>query len=105
MKKYLPYVPFEIKKENNIARAITIKNVKTEQLETIDVDYILVNYGNIAEQNKFPFKLNGAFIKVDENYSCSKNIFVIGDQADYENKKRRIANGIDEANHVLNIIG
>ena len=105
LKKYLPYVPFEIKKENNIAKAITIKNVKTEQLENINVDYILVNYGNIAEQNKFSFKLNGSFIKVDENYSCSKNIFVIGDQADYENKKRRIANGIDEANHVLNIIG
>ena len=42
----------------HIAKAITIKNVKTEQLENIDVDYILVNYGNIAEQNKFPFKLN-----------------------------------------------
>ena len=72
---------------------------------SLDVDYVLVNYGQIAEQNNFPFEKEGNFLKVNEHYQVSEHIFAIGDVAAYENKKRRIAPGELEADSILKIIG
>ena len=109
LKVYLPYVPDHIEVEGNKAKSITIKEVveegKTPKFVAIPVDFILVNYGNIAEQTSFPFEKDGAFIKTNQDdYSVSKNIFVIGDVASYENKKRRIQPAINEAERVYKII-
>lgn len=109
LKVYLPFVPDHIDIENNKAISVTIREVveegKTPKFVAIPVDLILVNYGNIAEQSSFPFEKDGAFLKVDSNnYSVDKNIFVIGDVASYENKKRRIQPSIDEADHVYSLI-
>lgn len=109
LKVYLPYVPDHIEIEDGKAKSIIIREVveegKTPKFVAIPVDFILVNYGNIAEQTSFPFEKDGAFIKVDSNdYSVSKNIFVIGDVASYENKKRRIQPAINEAERVYKII-
>lgn len=106
---YLPFVPDHIDIKNNKAISVTIREVveegKTPKYVVIPVDLILVNYGNIAEQSSFPFDKDGAFIKVNQDdYSVSKNIFVIGDVASYENKKRRIQPAIDEADIVYKII-
>ena len=109
LKVYLPFVPDHIDIENNKAISVTIREVveegKTPKFVAIPVDLILVNYGNIAEQSSFPFEKDGAFLKVDSNnYSVDKNIFVIGDVASYENKKRRIQPSIDEADRVYSLI-
>ena len=109
LKVYLPFVPDHIDIENNKAISVTIREVveegKTPKFVAIPVDLILVNYGNIAEQSNFPFEKDGAFLKVDSNnYSVDKNIFVIGDVASYENKKRRIQPSIDEADRVYSLI-
>lgn len=105
---YLPYVPDHIDVENDKAISITIREVveegKTPKFTTIPVDLILVNYGNIAEVSTFPFEKDGAFIKVDNRFSVSNNIFVIGDVASYENKKRRIQPSINEAEVVYKFI-
>ena len=109
LKVYLPFVPDHIDIKNNKAISVTIREVveeeKTPKFVAIPVDLILVNYGNIAEQSSFPFEKDGAFLKVDSNnYSVAKNIFVIGDVASYENKKRRIQPSIDEADRVYSLI-
>ena len=109
LKVYLPFVPDHIDIKNNKAISVTIREVveegKTPKFVVIPVDLILVNYGNIAEQSSFPFEKDGAFLKVDSNnYSVAKNIFVIGDVASYENKKRRIQPSIDEADRVYSLI-
>jgi len=106
---YLPFVPDHINLEKDKAKSIVIREVvneeKTPKYLEIAVDFILVNYGNIAEIPDFPFEKDGAFFKVNSNdFSVSKNIFVIGDAASYENKKRRIQPSIDEANRVYKLI-
>lgn len=105
---HLPYVPDHIEIENNKAKSITIKEVVEEGKESkfiaIPVDFILVNYGNIAEANTFNFEKDGAFLKTNSNYKISEHIFAIGDVASYENKKRRIQPGINEADAVLKSI-
>lgn len=105
---HLPYVPYSIEYKNGKATSVTIKEVlpegSTEHLVIIPVDYILVNYGNVASNCDFGFEKQGLFIKVDENCRVKNNIFAVGDICDYENKKRRIAPSIVECEKVFKII-
>ena len=101
---HLPYVPYSIKVSNGKAVSVTIKKVDEEKYETIDVDYIFVNYGNIASFSSFPFKMEGSFLPVNENCVVEGKVFAIGDVCAYENKTRRIAPGIKEADKVFKLI-
>ena len=102
-----PYIPHSLKIEGNKAKELRIKLVSEEEKYIdIPVDYIFVNYGNIPSNNKFNFEYEGNFLKVDNDYKVSNNIYALGDAASYENKKRRIAPGNEEARAVLkNLIG
>lgn len=109
LKVFLPYVPDSIELVGNKAIRVKIKEVtnneKSPQIINIPVDYVFVNFGNIAEQTVFDFDKDGSFLKVNPtNYSVSKNIFAIGDISSYENKKRRIQPGINEADRVYKLI-
>ena len=104
LKVHLPYVPHSITVENGKATSVTIKKVDTEELITIETDFIFVNYGNIASLLSFPFKMINAFLAVDDNNMVEQNIFAIGDVCQYENKTRRIAPGLKEADKVFNQI-
>ena len=104
LKVHLPYVPFSVECKDGKATAITIKKVDDDSLIKIDVDYIFVNYGNIASLSSFPFKLEGSFLVVDENNQVAKNVFAIGDVCQYQNKTRRIAPGLEEADKVFKLI-
>lgn len=108
LKIHLPFIPDHIEIENNLAISITIKQVVNEgensNFLAIPVDFILVNYGNIAEQNSFNFDKDGAFLKTDLNHKISDHIFAIGDVASYENKKRRIQPGLQEIDDVFKLI-
>lgn len=101
---HLPYVPFSIEYKDGKATSVTIKKVDTEELEKIEVDYIFVNYGNIASFTSFPFKMEGSFLPVDESQKVEGRVFAIGDVCAYENKTRRIAPGLKEADKVFKII-
>ena len=106
LKVHLPYVPQSIEYKDGKATSVTIKKVDTEELLTINVDFIFVNYGNIASLTSFPFKMENAFLVVDDNYQVDKNVFAIGDVCQYQNKTRRIAPGLKEADKVFEkIIG
>ncbi len=102
---YLSYVPKELIKEDKKASKIVIHNLKNDSDIELPVDYILVNFGNIAELTNFNLEQQNGFLKTDNNFTVAKNIYACGDCISYENKKRRIAPGIDEANKILKIIG
>lgn len=104
LKLYLPYVPYSLDVKDNLAKSITIKNVENDELITLDVDYILVNYGNIAEITNFPLEKENNFFIVDNNFSSKDNIFVVGDASSYNNKKRRIAPGNAEVDTIIKFI-
>lgn len=101
---HLPYIPSSIDVKKGKAVSVTIKKVDEEKFETIPVDYIFVNYGNIASLSSFPFKMENAFLCVDENNRVEGNVFAIGDVCQYKNKTRRIAPGIKEASKVFDLI-
>lgn len=104
LKVHLPFIPLSIKRNDSIAQSVTIKNVETEETLEISVDYIFVNFGNVASQSKFDFPTLGAFLLVDENNKVAENIYAIGDVCQYKNKTRRLAPGISEANKVFGLI-
>ncbi len=104
LKLYLPYVPYSLDIDDNLAKSITIKNVENDELITLDVDYILVNYGNIAEITNFPLEKENNFFLVDKNYRSKDCIFVVGDASTYNNKKRRIAPGNEEVDTIIKFI-
>lgn len=104
LKVHLPYIPQKINIEGNKAVSVTINEVSTEKTLEIPVDFIFVNFGNIPSQSTFPFKMTGTFLDVDKNNKVAENIFAIGDVSNYENKTRRIAPGINEANEVFKLI-
>lgn len=101
---HLPYIPFSIECKDGKATSVTIKKVDEDKLEKIDIDYIFVNYGNIASFASFPFKMDGSFLVVDESNNVEDKVFAIGDVCSYQNKTRRIAPGIKEADKVFNTI-
>ena len=104
LKVHLPYVPFSIVKENGKAKSVTIKKADADEFITIDVDYIFVNYGNIASLSSFPFKMENAFLVVNEENRVENNVFAIGDVCQYQNKTRRIAPGLREADKVFDLL-
>ena len=101
LKIHLPYVPSSIEYKDGKATAVIIKKVDEEKFEKIDVDYIFVNYGNIASFSSFPFKMEGSFLPVDGSQKVEGHVFAIGDVCAYENKTRRIAPSIKEADKVF----
>ena len=105
---HLPYVPYSLEYKDGKATSVTIKEVRTEgqpeHLEKIDVDYSLVNYGNVAANCDFGFEKQGLFIKVDNDCRVQNKIFAVGDVCEYENKKRRIAPSIAECDKVFKLI-
>ena len=104
LKVHLPYVPSSIEYKNGKATSVTIKKIDADEFIKIEVDYIFVNYGNIASLSSFPFKMENAFLVVDESNKVEQNIFAIGDVCQYENKTRRIAPGLREADKVFELI-
>ena len=102
---HLPYIPASIEVKEGLATSVTIVKADDPNSQiTIPVDYIFVNFGNISKQSNFPFPMTGSFLNVNENFEVSKNIFAIGDVAQYENKTRRMASGMNEADIVFSKI-
>ena len=101
---HLPFVPSSIEYTGNKATSVTIKKVDVDSYIKIDVDYVFVNYGNIAAFTSFPFQMEGSFLLVNENLNVERNVYAIGDVCAYENKTRRIAPGLKEADRVFEII-
>ncbi len=101
LKLYLSYVPLNLIEKDNKCLGVTIKKVTSDETIDLHVDYILVNFGNIPTIVDLGLPKEGFGFKVNENYQISDRVYVIGDVAIYENKKKRIQQGNNEALHVL----
>ena len=99
-----PFIPVKIIKNGSILEALTIKNVETNEEETLKADFVFVNYGNIPMVNTFHFPSFNIGLTVDNNFKVNDYTFAIGDIARYENKKNRIQPGLNELNHILGLI-
>lgn len=100
-----PFIPIKINRENNKLKSLTIKNVETGQEETLNADYVFVNYGNIPLVNTFGTEtINNGIVVDDHNQTNIKNVFAVGDIARYENKKFRIQPGLNEIEKIKEYI-
>ena len=104
LKIYVPYIPFKLNEENGKLVSITIQKVDENMQETIPIDYILVNYGNVPSVVNLSLPVENSKYIVDKEYRCKKNIFAIGDACNYEGKIRRIAPSINEANQLFKML-
>lgn len=98
-----PYVPHALNINGDVATSVVIKKVSDteEEFVEIPVDFVFVNFGNIASQSTFPFEMQGSFLLVNDKLEIAKNIYAIGDVAQYEKKTRRMAPGNKEADLVF----
>ena len=69
-----------------------------DKVITIELDYLLVNYGLITSKNNLPLetKLN-AYVVNTYMQTSEENIFAIGDNAIYLGKIKNITCGLGEA--------
>ncbi len=81
--------------------AVTLKRVKTNDLETLLVDKLIVNYGFTADSRilrQWGLDLKGVKVKVNTRMETNRpKIYAIGDAVDYEGKLDLIATGYGEA--------
>lgn len=99
---YLPYIPFKIVEKDGLCCDIVIQNVETQDLVTIPVDTILVNFGQVPSPSTFGLPLNkGVFGVLAPHNQASPRIYVVGDCLYDETRKKRIQPGFDEVDEVI----
>nr|WP_268913383.1 NAD(P)/FAD-dependent oxidoreductase [Lentilactobacillus sp. SPB1-3]MCZ0977516.1 NAD(P)/FAD-dependent oxidoreductase [Lentilactobacillus sp. SPB1-3] len=87
---------------------ITAKKMKSDEEKTMNVDDIVVNYGFIAQDDAlagWDVHPEGSRGKINSGISGKtnvKNVFTIGDVADYDTKQALIATGFGEAPQAVN---
>ena len=99
-----PFIPVKIIKNANKLEALVIRNVETNDEETLCADYVFVNYGNIPMVNTFNFASINNGLAVNNDFKVNDFTFAIGDIARYESKKNRIEPGLEELSHILPLI-
>jgi len=107
LRLYLPYVPDHLIEKKGLCQEIVIKNVNDGSFVSLPVDVVLVNYGQIPSPSTFSYPLSktGFGIEVGLHNRISPHVFAIGDCAYSQDKKKRIAPGMMEANEVLATLG
>lgn len=100
-----PYIPIKINMCGDLLESLVIRNVETNNEETLNADFVFVNYGNIPLVNTFGLETINNGIVTNEFYQTNlKNVFAIGDVARYENKKYRIQPALNEIKRLKEII-
>lgn len=93
-----PYTVKALNGENGILKSVTLEHVDTKEEKTIEVDYLIVNYGLIPSQNTFNIEKTGNNINVFDAYmTSSENVFAIGNAINYPGKVKNITCGLGEA--------
>lgn len=85
---------------------VSYKEVGQNQVETVTVDKLLVNYGIMSDSRllrNWELKLQGPFIQVDSKMQTNRpNIYAAGDVVSYPGKKRLITLGFSEGTIAVN---
>ena len=99
-----PYKLKEIKKDSNTTN-IKLINTKTKKVLSIDIDEILVFYGQkktISKENTYGIDMNQGSYVVKSNMETSREgIFAIGNVAFYEGKINVLATALGEASTAI----
>lgn len=81
--------------------SLGLNQVKSDHIEPLLVDHLLVNYGFLSDTKllkSWQLELNRHQIKVDQTLQTNQqNVYAIGDIADYPGKVKLIASGFGEA--------
>ncbi|GAY72131.1 NAD(P)/FAD-dependent oxidoreductase [Lentilactobacillus kosonis] len=102
-----PYLISELASEGDQVK-ITAKKMKSDEEMSMVVDDIVVNYGFIAQDDALsgwevhPEGSRGKIHSGVSGITNIKNVFTIGDVADYETKQALIATGFGEAPLAVN---
>ncbi len=92
-----PYLLQEFIGDSSL-KSIVLKHAVSNEIKTIDVDMVFVNYGIITSPINIDLELTNSSIKVDSTYMTSKeNIFAIGNAINYPGKVKNITAGLGEA--------
>jgi thioredoxin reductase (NADPH) len=100
-----PYLPIELKGNDSINQ-IVIKQTKDEQIESIDVDDVIVNYGFVSSLG--PMKDWGLMIEKNAIVVNSKQetsllgVYAAGDVCTYDGKVKLIVTGFGEGPTAVN---
>lgn len=101
-----PFVPYELRGKHNHLTAVTFKEARGEKLQTLPVDYFVVNYGFISELGpieNWGLELARSEIIVTPKMETSiPGIYATGDIATYDGKVKLIATGFGEAPTAVN---
>lgn len=109
---YTPYLPVSLEGDGPLARAITFKKAKSDEMLTLPFDHLFVNYGfksSVGTLKDWGLELHRNRILVNSKQEASlPGIYAAGDCCYYEGKVDLIATGFGEAptavNNAMNFI-
>ncbi|MFC6322973.1 NAD(P)/FAD-dependent oxidoreductase [Companilactobacillus baiquanensis] len=97
-----PYIIKDVhfNQDDNSKVDVVLKMIRSDELKTITVDKLLINYGFISDSkilHDWNLDLEGPFIKVDQEMETNlPNVFAIGDIITYPGKLQLIATAFAE---------
>ncbi len=95
---FKPYLIKSLNGEGNTLKSITISHLEVERDETLNVDYVIVQYGNVTSPSAFPLKSNKQGIEVSTTFETSlPNVYAIGNCIYYDGKVKNLTCGFGEA--------
>lgn len=104
-----PYLAREIIKDNDdMAKAIIVENVKTNERMTLEADYFIVNFGLIISNNVATqlglANVNGNILVKANMESSLEGVYAAGNCVTYEGKIKTITCGMGEVSVAINSI-
>ncbi len=95
---FTPFVVSSLNGNDGTLKSLVIENVENHELETLECDYLFVNYGMIPSKDNFPVKKRNGLIVTNAFFETSMpNIYAIGNIVDYVGKVKNITCGLGEA--------
>lgn len=96
-----PYVVARVEGEEGLAKVIVLKHVQTQEELSLNVDYILVNYGFLLSKSKLEqWGITGEKGLIQVDYTMQTNlagVYAAGNGVSYPGKVKLISTGQGEA--------
>lgn len=101
-----PYVPYELKGQNNHLHSVVFKETRGADMINISLDYFIVNYGFVSSLGpikQWNLDIDRTDIIVNSKMETSMDgIYAVGDSITFDGKIKLIATGFGEAPTAVN---
>ncbi|MFJ8235875.1 NAD(P)/FAD-dependent oxidoreductase [Ureibacillus sp. NPDC094379] len=101
-----PFVPITFEAEIGNLSKVHLKNSSTNQIQVLEADHIIVNYGflsSLGPLSSWGLEMDKYSIKVNTKMETSiPGIYAVGDVCSYDGKVKLIATGFGEATIAIN---